>query len=195
MDFSKVKTIGRTYLLDDKLFMNFSGSGVIFKMKGNKLIIKLFATKYDNDTNRPYISVIINEVRKDYALTEEHNIIEINLTDQPNKFLGHLIGATTTITAIAAGAPNATTHPFGPFSFSPQLHNKAFVSRSTLSQPRQCHTTTLGSAPRIHLAFTNSLVPCLSKMRSITPSSRTQARTTNQLLFNNLRNTTATFTS
>lgn len=84
MDFSKVKTIGRTYLLDDKLFMNFSGSGVIFKMKGNKLIIKLFATKYDNDTNRPYISVIINEVRKDYALTEEHNIIEINLTDQLN---------------------------------------------------------------------------------------------------------------
>ena len=62
---NKIKCVGRTYIKDDKLYMNFSGSGVIFKMKGNKLIIKLFATKYDNDTNRPYISVIINEVRKD----------------------------------------------------------------------------------------------------------------------------------
>lgn len=76
---NKIEHIGRTYLLDDKLFMNFSGSGVRLLVSGEKVILKMFATRYSCDNNRPYISVFVNDDRVDYALTEEINTIEIKL--------------------------------------------------------------------------------------------------------------------
>ena len=72
---NKVEYIGRTYFEDDKLFMNFSGSGVRLLVSGEKVVLKMFATRYSCDNNRPYISVFVNDNRVDYALTEEINTI------------------------------------------------------------------------------------------------------------------------
>ena len=72
----KIKTIGRTYEKDNKFFMNFSGSGLMFNAITNKLIIKFFTYEY-NDDSCPYVSVLIDNVRKDYKIDKENK--EINL--------------------------------------------------------------------------------------------------------------------
>lgn len=79
---NKLKFIGRTYEKNNMLFMNFSGSGVKFKVRSNKLRIKMFATKYDDAKSCPYISVLIDDKRFDYPLNEEHTLIEIDLTNE-----------------------------------------------------------------------------------------------------------------
>lgn len=78
---NKIKTIGRTYIKDFKLFMNFSGSGVKFCVKTNKLIIKLTGTRVDDENNRPYVSLLVNDNRKDYAIDNLDYAIELNLED------------------------------------------------------------------------------------------------------------------
>lgn len=70
----KIKTIGRTYEKDNKFFMNFSGSGLMFNAITNKLIIKFFTYEY-NDDSCPYVSVLIDNVRKDYKIDKENNTI------------------------------------------------------------------------------------------------------------------------
>ena len=76
---NKIKTIGRTYLNNDMLYANFSGSGVWFKASGNKLKIDLLATKYDEENSRPYVSVLIDNARYDFPLDKELNTIELPL--------------------------------------------------------------------------------------------------------------------
>ena len=78
---NKIKFIGRTRVDDDKLFMNFSGSGVKFCVKTNKLIIKLTGTRVDDENNRPYVSLLVNGNRKDYAIDNLDYAIELNLED------------------------------------------------------------------------------------------------------------------
>ena len=75
----KIKTIGRTYEKDNKYFMNFSGSGLIFKTITNKLIIKFFTYDYNEDSV-PYVSVLIDNDRKDYRIDKENNTIIYNLS-------------------------------------------------------------------------------------------------------------------
>lgn len=75
----KIKFIGRTYVKDSKLFMNFSGSGIKFSILSNKLIIKLTGTKHDDINSRPYVSLIIDGNRKDYPISQENYIIDLEL--------------------------------------------------------------------------------------------------------------------
>lgn len=76
----KIKPIGRTHIKDNKFFMNFSGSGVTFKTRGEKLIIKFYATKFDDKNSCPFVSVLIDDTRIDYKVDEEHKVIEIPMS-------------------------------------------------------------------------------------------------------------------
>ena len=76
----KIKPIGRTHIKDNKIFMNFSGSGVTFKTRGEKLIIKFYATKFDDNNACPFVSVLIDDTRIDYKVNEEYKIIEIPIS-------------------------------------------------------------------------------------------------------------------
>ena len=78
-DFNKVKTIGRVYSYNNKIFMNFSGSGIMFKALSKKLSVKFFATKYDDENSRPYVSILIDDERLDFKIDEEYKTIEITL--------------------------------------------------------------------------------------------------------------------
>lgn len=78
---NKLERIGRTYIENDKLFMNFSGSGVRLMVSGDVVSLKLFATNHSCDRNRPYISVFLNDNREDFPLTEEINNIKIKLPE------------------------------------------------------------------------------------------------------------------
>ena len=78
----KIKPIGRTHIKDNKFFMNFSGSGVTFKTRGEKLIIKFYATKFDDNNACPFVSVLIDDTRIDYKVNEEYKIIK---KEYPNK--------------------------------------------------------------------------------------------------------------
>lgn len=72
----KIIPIGRTYINDDMMFMNFSGSG--FKCQSDtdlRLVFK--ATKYDSKTECPYITIFVDGKRTDYALDEEFKTIII----------------------------------------------------------------------------------------------------------------------
>lgn len=79
---NKIKLIGRTYQKENKLFMNFSGSGLMFKTLSEELIIKVYATKYDDENSCPYISVLIDDARYDYKIDEKHKEISIKLTNE-----------------------------------------------------------------------------------------------------------------
>lgn len=76
---NKLKPIGRTYIKEHKLFMNFSGSGLMFKTLTKKLIIKVFSTKYNDDNSCPFISVLINDERIDVKIDSQHKLIEFDL--------------------------------------------------------------------------------------------------------------------
>lgn len=75
----KIKTIGRTYQKDNLFFMNFSGSGLKFKTITNKLTIKFYTYNYNVDSY-PYVSILIDNDRKDYRIDEENNIITYSLS-------------------------------------------------------------------------------------------------------------------
>ncbi len=80
----KIKTIGRTYQKDNKFFMNFSGSGLMFNTVTNKLIIKFFTYDYNEDS-LPYVSILIDDVRKDYKIDKENNTIVFSLSPSIHK--------------------------------------------------------------------------------------------------------------
>ena len=80
----KVLTIGRTYFENDLLFMNFSGSGIECNVSGNEINITFFATKYNEDNSRPYVSILVNDIRTDFALDEEYKTITIPLSSGVN---------------------------------------------------------------------------------------------------------------
>ena len=80
----KVKFIGRTRIDNDKLFMNFSGSGIKFKVLTEELVIKMYATKYNEANSYPYISVLIDDERYDYGLYQEHHEIKMTLSKEPH---------------------------------------------------------------------------------------------------------------
>ena len=82
---NKIKTIGRTRITDDKLYFNFSGSGICFKTKTDKLIIRLYSPKFNDANSYPYISVLIDNERYDYGVFEEHQTIEMTLSKQIHK--------------------------------------------------------------------------------------------------------------
>ena len=91
---NKIKTIGRTYLDNEMLYANFSGSGVWFKASGTKLTISLFATKFDDENSRPYVSILIDNERYDFPLDKEINTIELPL-DCAEHFI-HILKRTET---------------------------------------------------------------------------------------------------
>lgn len=80
----KVKLIGRTYIKDSKLFINFSGSGIKFKVLTNKLTIKLTGTKVDDINSRPYVSILVDGDRKDYAIDDLNYVIDLDLSYEPH---------------------------------------------------------------------------------------------------------------
>ena len=80
----KIKFIGRTHVADNKLFMNFSGSGIKFKVLTEELVIKMYATKYNEVNSYPYISVLIDDERYDYGLYQEHHEIKMTLSKEPH---------------------------------------------------------------------------------------------------------------
>lgn len=77
----KIKAIGRTFLKDDLLFTNFSGSGVKCFVSGGNITITLFATRFDDENNRPYASILIDTERYDFALENEFNTYELPLKE------------------------------------------------------------------------------------------------------------------
>lgn len=81
----RVKPIGRTFLKDDMLFANFSGSGIKCNVKSKLFKVTLFATRYDDDNNRPFVSILVNDDRFDYALDTEYKTIEIKLDEGLNE--------------------------------------------------------------------------------------------------------------
>ena len=81
---NKIKFIGRTRVDDGKLFMNFSGSGIKFKVLTEELVIKMYATKYNEANSYPYISVLIDSERYDYGLYQEHQEIKMTLSKEPH---------------------------------------------------------------------------------------------------------------
>ena len=78
---NKIKTIGRTYFKDSKLFMNFSGSGVEFCINSNKLVINLTGTKVDEENSRPFVSLLVDDNRYDYAIDKWDYQIELTLSE------------------------------------------------------------------------------------------------------------------
>lgn len=76
---NKLKYIGRTYIKDDSLYMNFSGSGIMLYANTDKLILNVRGTKYNDNNGCPYISILIDDIRYDYAINEELKIITMNL--------------------------------------------------------------------------------------------------------------------
>lgn len=76
---NKIIFIGRTYLNENGLWMNFSGSGISFNTDSTKIILKLSGTKVDDVNSRPYISILIDDIRKDYAIDSINKIIELDL--------------------------------------------------------------------------------------------------------------------
>ena len=97
---NKIKLIGRTRIDNNKLFMNFSGSGLKAKVVGETLLIKMFATKYDDQNSYPYISILIDGNRYDYGLFEEHLEIKITLTSEPH--IIHILKRTESPVSFAA---------------------------------------------------------------------------------------------
>ena len=81
---NKIKFIGRTRLDNDKLYMNFSGSGVKLKVLTEKLVVKMFSPKYNDANSYPYISIIIDDSRYDYGLFEENQEIKLTLSNIPH---------------------------------------------------------------------------------------------------------------
>lgn len=77
----KIKPIGRTFLKDDMLFANFSGSGIKCNVSGNTLKVTLFATRFNDDNNRPFVSILVDDKRYDFGLDLEYKTIELPLTD------------------------------------------------------------------------------------------------------------------
>ena len=77
----KAKPIGRTFFKDDMLFANFSGSGIKCNVSGKSLKVTLFATRYDDDNNRPFVSILVDEARYDYELDCEYKTIELPLNE------------------------------------------------------------------------------------------------------------------
>ena len=90
MDFNKlelegkIKFIGRTRIENDKLFINFSGSGVKFKVLTETLLIKMYSPRYNETNSYPYISILIDDERYDYGVCEEHLEIKITLSKNPH---------------------------------------------------------------------------------------------------------------
>lgn len=80
----KIKTIGRTFLNNDMLFANFSGSGIKFNASGTSVKFTLYATRYDDENNRPYVTILIGEDRHDFALDKEYKEIELPLNQGVN---------------------------------------------------------------------------------------------------------------
>lgn len=78
---NKLKMIGRTYQKDNKLFINFSGSGVKFKVLTKTLVLKLYGTKFDDKNSCPYISVLVDNDRYDYAIDEISKEIKLSLSN------------------------------------------------------------------------------------------------------------------
>lgn len=76
---NKIQPVGRTYIKDNEIYMNFSGSGIIFKTNSDVVSISLKATKFDDEVSRPYISVLIDDQRFDYGLKEEVTNLEFKL--------------------------------------------------------------------------------------------------------------------
>lgn len=76
---NKIKCVGRTYLKDDKLYMNFSGSGIKFNILSDKLIVKLTGTKVDDVNGRPYVCVLVDNERYDYAIDNLDYVIILDL--------------------------------------------------------------------------------------------------------------------
>ena len=76
---NRVKRIGRTYLKDDNLYMNFSGSGIKFNALTDKLTIRLTGTKVEDENSRPYVCVLVDNERYDYAIDDLEYVIELDL--------------------------------------------------------------------------------------------------------------------
>ena len=77
---NKIRTIGRTRIENEMLFINFSGSGIKTKVLTDKLIIKMYSPKFNDPNSYPYISILIDNERYDYGIYEEHQTIEIALS-------------------------------------------------------------------------------------------------------------------
>lgn len=77
----RIKLVGRTYFDSDLLYTNFSGSGIKCKVESNVFSITFYASLYADTNNRPYVSILVDGVRNDYALDEEFKTISINLAD------------------------------------------------------------------------------------------------------------------
>lgn len=87
LDNKQIHPIGRTWLNNDLLFMNFSGSGIRCNVSGDEINITFFATKYDEDNSRPYITVFLNGDRTDYVLDSEYKTITIPLNKGVNDLM------------------------------------------------------------------------------------------------------------
>ena len=85
LDNKKILPVGRTWFNNDLLFMNFSGSGIRCNVSGNEVNITFFATKYDEDNSRPYITVFLNDNRYDYELDSEYKTITLHLKSGINE--------------------------------------------------------------------------------------------------------------
>lgn len=84
LDNKKIVPVGRTWLNNDLLFLNFSGSGIRCNVSGNEINITFFATKYNEENSCPYITVFLNNKRSDYALDSEYKTITIPLNKGVN---------------------------------------------------------------------------------------------------------------
>ena len=85
MDFNKLFTekklryIGRTYIKNDMLYMNFSGSGIEIKIKSKEIKLVFTGTKWDDFNSCPYVCILIDGERYDYAIDEKYKSINISL--------------------------------------------------------------------------------------------------------------------
>ncbi len=76
-----IQPIGRTYLKNSALYMNFSGSGIRFAVKTRKILIRLTGSKVDEENSQPYVSVLIDDNRIDYCIDKLDYWIELDLSN------------------------------------------------------------------------------------------------------------------
>lgn len=74
--------IGRTYIADEALHMNFSGSGVRVAFKGEKIKVTFKSKRYDEENNKPHICIVVDDNKYYYLLDQEYTTIELALANQ-----------------------------------------------------------------------------------------------------------------
>lgn len=67
-----ITLVGRSYYSENALNMNFSGSGFYLKTKSNKLTLSFYTDSQNLLNKPPYISVFIDDERKDYCIDKEY---------------------------------------------------------------------------------------------------------------------------